>query len=226
MQIPLVLLPGLLSDNHLWQHQCQQLIDIAPIQVIFSTQDSPYKMVEEILIKAPKKFVLAGHSMGGWLSLEIMRSAPERVEKLCLINTTARMDSEEKRMKRHKMIERVLKGHFNEVISDIVELFVFNEIVKDQVRNMFLKVGEEVFIQQQKSMMMRAETISILQTITCPTLVIHAAQDKVFSLDEHRELVRKIKNAQLVTVENSGHMSPMEVPEQITYLLQSWLRNT
>jgi pimeloyl-ACP methyl ester carboxylesterase len=96
-------------------------------------------------------------------------------------------------------------------------------LVKPDVEKMFLDVGEKVFISQQKAMMRRKETQSILATITCPTWVIHAAQDKNFSLEEHKELVNQIPHAELAIVENSGHMSPMEAPEAITALLCHWL---
>lgn len=223
MKIPLVLLPGLLSNKFLWHHQIGHLGNIATIHVISSSENTPKKMVQAILDQAPQKFALAGHSMGGWLCLEVMRAAPARVSKLCLLNTTARMDSEEKKTRRQMMIEKAEKGKFQEVVKTLVENFVFNPLVKNDVEKMFLDVGKEVFIHQQKAMMMRNESQSILSTITCPTLVIHAAQDKVFSLEEHKELVNQIQNAELAIIEDSGHMSPMEVPQAITALLRFWL---
>lgn len=117
MKIPLVLLSGLLSNKSLWNHQKRHLDDIAAIQIISPTQNTPQKMVQAILEEAPPKFALAGHSMGGWLCLEIMRTAPFRVSQLCLLNTTSRMDSEEKRTKRQKMILEAEQGHFKEIAA-------------------------------------------------------------------------------------------------------------
>ena len=106
MKNPLVLLPGLSSNKRLWQHQVRYLNDIASIQIIPAVQDTPEKMVQVILDEAPPRFALAGHSMGGWLCLEFMRAASSRVTQLCLINTTARMDSEEKTNRRKTMIQK------------------------------------------------------------------------------------------------------------------------
>lgn len=72
-------------------------------------------------------------------------------------------------------------------------------------------------------MMDRNSSESVLSLITCPTLVIHATQDKNFSLLEHQELVDLIPNAKLALVEDSGHMSPMEMPQAITALLRLFL---
>jgi pimeloyl-ACP methyl ester carboxylesterase len=88
---------------------------------------------------------------------------------------------------------------------------------------MFLEVGQEAFIRQEKAMINRSESQSILSSITCPTLVIHAMQDKNFSLQEDQELVDQIQNAKLGLIEDSGHMSPIEMPQAVTALIRLWL---
>jgi len=49
VKVPLVLIPGLLSNELVWQHQRDHLSDIANVQVISATQDTPQKMVQAIL---------------------------------------------------------------------------------------------------------------------------------------------------------------------------------
>jgi len=221
-KIPLLLLSGLLSNQSLWAHQIKYLEDIASIQVISSEENTPEKMVGAILEKAPPLFALAGHSMGGWLSLEIMRVVPSRVTKLCLLNTTARSDSEEKRKKRKEMISDAQKGRFESCVVEIADKLVFNPLVKRGVEKMFREVGKEVFIHQEQAMLQRRETQSVLQAIRCPTLVIHASHDANFSSEEHLELAQ-IPDAKLAIVEDSGHMSPIEMPQAVTALLRFWL---
>lgn len=180
-------------------------------------------MVQAILKEAPPKFALAGHSMGGWLCLEIMRIAPDRVLKLCLLNTTARMDSAEKRMSRNKMIQKAEQGQFQDVVDGLVGRLVDNPLAKGDVKTMFLDQGKDTFVHQEQAMIKRDDSMSILPTISCPALVVHARQDNVFSLEEHQELVDRIKGAKLAIIEDSGHMSPMEAPQAITALLRFWL---
>jgi len=223
MKTPLVLLSGLLSNEILWRHQTRHLSDGASIHVISPSQNTQEKMVQAILEGAPPKFALAGHSMGGWLALEVMRVAPERITQLCLLNTTSRMDSEEKRIRRQKMILQAEQNQFEEIVKMVVEHFVFNPLVKKDVEKMFLSVGKEAFIRQQTAMLHRSDCQPILPTISCPTWVIYAAQDKNFSLEEHRELAQQIPHAKLAIVEDSGHMSPIEMPQAITALLRLWL---
>lgn len=223
MKKALVLLPGLLSNERIWAHVAAHLSDCAEIYILPSVDNSREKMVRSILERAPPTFALAGHSMGGWLCFEILRAAPERVERLCLLNTTARADSEEKRRKRHAMIERVRKGEFCNVVEELVEFFVFQPEAKEGVRKMFLEVGEKTFIAQEEAMLQKEEVLSLLPRIVCPTWVIHAAEDRNFSLEEQEEIMEKIPHAKLAVVEEAGHMSPLETPQAITALLRLWL---
>lgn len=223
MKTSLLFISGLLSNELVWSHQIKSLSDIASIKVISPTQDSPQKMVEAILEQASDQFALAGHSMGGWLCLEVMRRAKERVTKLCLLNTTAKSDTPIKKAKRKEMIQRVESGQFLEVVKELVDYFVFNTSVKNEVEKMFLEVGEQAFIRQEKSMLIRDECESILSMIQCPTLVIHAAKDKVFTLEDHQELASHIPKAKLAIIEDCGHMSPLEMPKAVTSLLSSWI---
>ena len=86
----LVLLPGLLCDAALWHHQLKYLGELADITVAdFTNDDSMAGMAEAALAKAPEQFALAGLSMGGYVALEIMRRAPDRVTRLALLYTSA-----------------------------------------------------------------------------------------------------------------------------------------
>ncbi len=62
--------------------------------------------------------------MGGYVSLEIMRRAPERVTKLALLDTSARSDTELQTTMRHHFIQLTREGRFEEVISTVLALIV------------------------------------------------------------------------------------------------------
>ena len=93
-RVPLVLLPGLLCDSALWSHQTRYLGEVADIMVADLTgYDSISALAAEVLARAPPRFAVAGLSIGGYVALEIVRQAPERVVKLALLDTNARADT-------------------------------------------------------------------------------------------------------------------------------------
>src|SRR3546814_14553008 len=93
-KIPLALLPGLLCDAALWQPQVEALADLAePWVADLTAQDSTVAMAESVLAAMPRRFALAGLSMGGYVALEIVARAPERVSRLALLDTRFHTDS-------------------------------------------------------------------------------------------------------------------------------------
>src|SRR5450830_65736 len=89
MNPTLVLLPGLMYDAAVWAPQIQSLSDLVDCAVVdYGLCDSITAMARLVLDStALARFALAGHSMGGRVALEVMRLAPERVERLALLDT-------------------------------------------------------------------------------------------------------------------------------------------
>lgn len=220
----LILLPGLLSDEELWEHQKEHLEELLPCHIIpLISATSTQGLLKIVLEQIHGNFYLAGHSMGGWFALELARIVPERILKLCLINTSAQPDSVEKSGRRVSMMEQVKQEDFAKVARNIADYFVYNQAVKEKVLAMFLRVGSHAFINQQQTLLTRDPCISFLENLKMPTLVIHSSQDRNFSIKDHQELASKIPKAKLAILEDCGHMSPMESPAAITAFLRFWL---
>ncbi len=84
----LVLVPGLMCDDAVWEHQVGLLGAGRDVRVASHGMiDSLGMMAERILDHAPRRFALAGHSMGGRVALEVAARAPERVTRLALLDT-------------------------------------------------------------------------------------------------------------------------------------------
>ena len=103
----LLLVPGLLCTRVLWAPQMAALGDIANCSVADHTRhDTIAGIARSILAAAPERFALAGLSMGGYIAYEIIRQAPERVERLALLDTRprryARADGGPPRVDRHR----------------------------------------------------------------------------------------------------------------------------
>src|SRR5258708_17005008 len=112
----LVLLPGLLNTRRVFEHQITALSDIADcIGPELWHYDTMGAMADTALAAAPLTFALAGFSMGGYVSFEILRRAPERVERLALIDTQATPDSPESIARRHGLVDHTHTGRFHGV---------------------------------------------------------------------------------------------------------------
>ena len=104
--VPIVLVPGLLTSPRLFSGQLPALWRHGPVTIADNTRDDTMAAIaSRILADAPPRFALAGLSMGGYISLEIVRQAPERIDRLALLDTSARPDTPELTERRQAQIE-------------------------------------------------------------------------------------------------------------------------
>jgi 2-succinyl-6-hydroxy-2,4-cyclohexadiene-1-carboxylate synthase len=77
--------------------------------------------VQSVLERAPRRFVLAGYSMGGRIALHVALAAPERIERLVVISTMAGIEDSGERAERRKQDRRLADEIEQGSIEDFVE---------------------------------------------------------------------------------------------------------
>jgi pimeloyl-ACP methyl ester carboxylesterase len=225
----LVLLPGLLCDRRLFAPQVPALASERKILIPELTHDdSVAGMAARVLAAAPARFALAGLSMGGYVALEIMRQASDRVTRLALLDTQARADTPEATARRRGLIELAEKGEFKGVTPRLLPMLIHLSRLADEpltgvVRAMAEDTGKEAFLRQQRAIMGRPDSRPSLPAIRVPTLVLCGREDALTPLDLHLEMAAAIPDATLVVLPACGHLAPLERPAAVTRQLQGWL---
>jgi len=231
MKHRLVLLPGLLCDAALWAPQMQALHEEADIFVPdLSRDDTIEAMARRVLSAAPfERFALAGLSMGGYVALEIMRQRPQRVERLALLDTRARPDSADE-LERRRTLIRIAQSakSFAPVQKRMLPPLVHSSRLNDArlvqvIDEMAARTGLDAYMRQQAAIMSRPDFRAALPAIACPTLVLCGRQDAITLLSLHEEIAAAIKGAQLVVLEECGHLSTLEKPEEVSAAMREWL---
>lgn len=225
------ILPGLLEDADGFKQVIDALSDVAACVVADLTRaDSIAEMTRQALQQAPAgPLSVAGHSMGGYVALEIMRQAPERVARLALLNTNARPDSPESIENRRRLIALADKD-MEAVVQALLPKLMTAEHLQDPLRTgtigaMKMAIGPEAFKRQEAAIIDRADSRPHLGRIECPTLVIAGREDAVMPVEWLEELARGIPNARLAVIEHCGHMAPLEKPAEVARLLRQWIHS-
>lgn len=228
-RVPLALLPGLLLNESFWKNQIPAVADLAePCVADFTRQDSIAEMADSVLSTMPDRFALCGLSMGGYVALEIMRRAPERVLRLALLDTKAAPDQSDVATRRRGLIELAQKGAFKGVTPRLLPLLVHPSRLQDEaltshIMQMAEDVGRDAFIRQQQAILGRPDFRSTLATVRCPTLVLCGRDDQITPVEAHREMAAGIADARLVVLDDCGHLPPLELPEETNRELRRWL---
>ena len=235
MPLPhLILVPGLVCDHDAWKHQAEPLRALATVDIAdHGLNDSLENMAETLLRRAPLRFALAGHSMGGRVAFEVLRRAPDRVIGLAALDTAylpRSMDDagEREQAERHSLLEKARSEGMRAMGLQWVQKMVHPERLSDSVLieailNMIARKTPEIFAAQIKALLARPDGTPVLRGIPCPTMILCGRQDAWSSLAAHQAMAALIRKSTLVVIESCGHMSTMEQPEAVTGAMANWL---
>ncbi len=228
-RLPLLLIPGLASNEIMWQPQIKGLSDVADCHVAsMPAYDDLGAITEEILSKAPNRFAVAGHSLGGYICFEILRRAPERVLLLGLFSMTAEPESREASRRRLAAIEVAKRRGFPTMAYNTIPRFLHPErreggAVFDSMLKQALEVGEDAFCQHTYAAMKHRDYRDLLAGISCPTMILVGRQDVVTRPTEVARLAHEIPGSVLKVIEHSAHMITLENPDSTNRAMRHWL---
>jgi pimeloyl-ACP methyl ester carboxylesterase len=225
----LMLVPGLNCTEELFAPIIATLGDIARCHVADHGSAADLAAIAaSILADAPDSFALAGLSMGGYVAFEILRQAPKRVTRLCLLDTRSAMDTAEDAERRRRTIELAEGGQFAR-LHDILWLRLVHparsgdRALEQVVLAMMEKTGPERFVRQQTAVLNRPDYSAVLRAIEVPTLVVVGEQDEITPPEASEAMRATIPGAVLARIPDCGHLSTLERPAEVSRLMRTWL---
>lgn len=228
--LPLVMLPGMMCDARLFAPQIDSLssergVMVAPIHLAERIED----IASMVLDMAPYRFALAGLSMGGIVALEVIRRAPDRVEKLALLDTNALAETPQRAAEREPQIVAVKSGRMAEIMREEMKPNYlaqgpYRKQILDMVMDMANALGPDAFVRQSRALQKRRDQQSTLRKIKCPTLVMCGAEDTLCPPKKHEFIAEMIDGAVLHIVSDAGHLPTLEQPKITNALFRQWLK--
>ena len=229
MSEPLVLIPGMMCDARLFEHQITLLANDRAVMVAPITQG---ERIEEIasglLHQLPARFALAGLSMGGIVAMEILRRAPDRVVRIALLDTNPLAETPASAAAYEPWIVGARAGRLEEVLGQVMrpEFLapgVQRAAILGRVREMGLALGAGVFIRQARALQRRLDQQKTLRQCHVPALVLCGEHDGLTPVKRHGFMAELIPDAQLRVIEGAGHLPVLEQPEATNAALLAWL---
>ncbi|MEJ2455646.1 MAG: alpha/beta hydrolase [Candidatus Thiodiazotropha sp.] len=226
------LLCGLLCDETVWEDQTPALRDQGYDVRTLSFQgfDSIEGMAGHLLAQAPQEFALAGHSMGGRVALEAYRQAPQRIQRLALLDTGYGPAAAQETESRGVLVRKALA----EGIDAIAETWARPMLAPsrqqdsdllDRILQMVGRMSGEIYAGQTQALLTRPDATPVLAEIQCPTLVLCGRQDGWSPPERHRHMAEVIADSELRLIDDCGHMSTMEQPGEVLNALEGWMRH-
>lgn len=230
MSEPLVLLPGMMCDARLFGPQIAELSADTAVMVAPITQGERIEEIASSLLDLlPKRFALAGLSMGGIVAMELLRRAPDRITRIALMDTNPLAETPVIAANREPQIVKVRAGRMLEVMRDEMKPNYlapgpYRGEVLDLVMDMAETLGPEVFIRQSRALQRRKDQQATLRKCKVPTLVLCGAHDTLCPVKRHTFMAELIPFAELIVLDDAGHLPTLEQPEQTTAALRNWMQ--
>lgn len=225
-----VLLHGFLESGNMWRSisnllskrfkvVCVDLLghgNSGNLGYIHGMEDQA-KMVKKVLDSLNlRRYVLIGHSMGGYVGLAFAELFPQNIKGLCLLNSTALPDDEEKRINRERTIDAV-KAHKDQFIKLAIPNLFSEEnrsVFMNEIENLTqdaLRISTQGVIAALEGMKIRDDRTAILKENNFPIFFVMSKKDPALNFESLKNQIKNTRVASLVL--EDGHMSYIENKE-------------
>lgn len=229
MKPVLVLLPGTLCDARIFAHQRRVLRDVATVHALDYRQlrelaDWPARLLQQL----PPRFSVAGFSLGGLWALELMRQAPERIERIALIASNARAAGAAARRKSDRLWRLWQRSGPEAVARRVKPAYFHHPGARRQhgpvVRDMACQTRREAARAEFEWAARRPEGLSVLAGFGGPVMLVSGAHDRLCPPAWQREMLQAQPAARWLELPRVGHFVPMEAPARLSAALRQWIQ--
>lgn len=238
----IVLLHGFLENRSMWQPFVSKISKSHRAVTIdllghgktgclgyVHTMEDMADAVKAVLSKLRlRRIVLIGHSMGGYVSLAFAEKYPKMIKGLCLMNSTAKEDSKEKKENRDRAILAVKQNYKSFVRISVTNLFrpknrtIFSEEL-NKVKEQALQTPLQGIISALEGMKIRKDRSKLIKKGRFKKLMIIGKRDPVLDYDS---LYEQIENTDVKVAEfPDGHMSHIENKEVFSHTIMQFIEN-
>jgi pimeloyl-ACP methyl ester carboxylesterase len=229
----LVFLHGYLESSEIWDHFADLFADEYFVICIdlpghgktmtVSDNSSMENMAEAVISVSDhlgiRGFHLAGHSMGGYVSMALLEKYSDRLNSAVLFHSTCYADSEEKKQNREREIELVKNGKKEMIFNvSIPRLYADDNLTtfKEQVeksKKLAFQTSDLGIISALNAMKSRPDRSHILAKTKIPVLLIGGRKDNLIPFETMQKMMALSPEIKLICMENSGHMGFVEEKE-------------
>jgi 3-oxoadipate enol-lactonase len=240
---PLLWIHGFPLTGELYRHQLRipGLRHLVPDLPGFGESD-PYSHPEETTIQHYSRdllglldaleidrVILAALSMGGYIALDLVKTAPERILGLILMDTRETPDSDEARLGRVKSIEGIESESSTRAVEDAMLPKLLSkgsradENLVALTQSLMASTSVPGAIAALHAMAGRSDSSDLLPTIEVPSLIVVGEEDSITPPSEAERMASLINRASLVRIEGAGHLPPVEKPEELNREIETFL---
>ncbi|BBA17414.1 alpha/beta fold hydrolase [Blattabacterium cuenoti] len=244
--IPIVLLHGFMESLEIWNFlynskipnkykilsidfpgHGKSIFTLEKKNIVF-TMEKTAEIVKKIVKKENiKKAIFIGHSMGGYVALAMAEKYPEMFLGLCLLHSTTKSDTLEKKKNRIQSIQLAIHHYPLFISKSVKKLFHYEKLSSLQkeisfIKNIASNTNIQSIISFLKGMAIRKDRTFLLRTTKFPKLYISGLYDRVLDIKKNYEETKNGNKIYFVAIP-TGHMGHIEKPKEIIKILENFI---
>ncbi|SDJ59947.1 alpha/beta fold hydrolase [Microbulbifer yueqingensis] len=226
---PLIMIPGTMCDERLWQALEPQLAPVEPRHLAIPRGDSIQEMLDGLVGGLPQGPVnLLGFSLGGYLAAALACAHPERVARLFVCANTPRALPEAELRQRRQLLDWVSRHGYSGISDRKIAAMVApanreREDIAATMRAMDAAQGEATLVSQLGATSERADLARPLAELDMPVTFCFGQYDTLVTRDWLAALQRRRPDLRVRELPGAGHMLPLEAPAELAREILAWL---
>ena len=174
------------------------------------------------------KAIVAGHSMGGYVTLKLLQDHPERVERAILLHSNPWADAPEKAADREREKALIRENKLMALASYSIPRMYYEENLRDCDEKIRETVelcethDPEGIIASIEGLRTRPDLQSVMTQLPAPLLVIHGDHDTFLPLERVEKMKKLFPKVQYQLISETGHNSFIERPDATLAALIQW----
>lgn len=226
------MIPGTLCDGRIFERQKRALRGVADVRLIDYRRLKPAgAWLKQLLKTLPEKFSVAGFSLGGIWALELLRLAPDRVERLAMLASNAQAASPKGRRNSRRM-KRLLahpRSGPRAVLRRAMPAYFHHAAVGRRhaglMHDMACRTPRKAALAQFALAGHRPEGLSVLAAFAGPMLIVSGAKDRLCPPAWQQAMARTKPAARWAQLPRVGHFVSLEAPAKVNESLARWLQS-
>lgn len=168
--------------------------------------------------------------MGGIVAMDVLRQAPDRVERIALLDTNPKAETDEIGALREPQMKRARAGQLRAVMREEMKPNYLadgpdRQTILDLCMDMAEALGPEVFVRQSRALRSRPDQQETLRKVSVPALVLCGEQDRLCPIHRHELMHQLMAGSQLEIIAGAGHLPTLEKPGPTNAALLKWLKS-
>lgn len=223
-----VMIPGTLCDGRIFERQRRALRARADVRMVDYHDLAPSRdWARSLLARLPQRFSVVGFSLGGLWALELLRQAPQRIERLAMVASNAHGASMAGRRKSAWLWKMWRCDGPGAVARHVKPGYFHHEQQRRRharlVHDMALRTGGKAALAEFEWAASRPDGHEVLARFAGPLLLVSGAQDRLCTPAMQRRMLQAQPRARWLELPRVGHFVPLEAGARLSDALRHWI---